>query len=98
MRPAKKRHVQQCFPRYDKNGQRRGGKRPGAGRKPKGKRAGSPHKKRPLLKARFPVLVTLRVHSDVANLRKRLMYRALRAATIAIAMRELNDREGGAFR
>ncbi|NVB85184.1 MAG: hypothetical protein HOV81_42855 [Kofleriaceae bacterium] len=77
---------------------RHGGKRPGAGRKPKGRRAGSPHKTRPILKARFPVLVTLRVHRDVSSLRKRLMYRALREATIAVAMRELHDHENGAFR
>jgi REP element-mobilizing transposase RayT len=75
-----------------------GGKRPGAGRKPKGSRAGSPHKKRPTLKAPFPVHVTLRVHRGVGSLRKRPMYRALRAATIAVALRELHDREGGAFR
>jgi REP element-mobilizing transposase RayT len=75
-----------------------GGKRPGAGRKPKGKRAGSPHKKRPTLKRRFPVHVVLRVDRAVGSLRKRLMYRALREATIAVAMRELHDREGGAFR
>lgn len=75
-----------------------GGKRRGAGRKPKGHRAGSPHKKRPTLKKRFPIHVTLRVARAVGSLRKRLMYRALRAATIAVAMRELHDREGGAFR
>jgi REP element-mobilizing transposase RayT len=75
-----------------------GGKRRGAGRKPKGLRAGSPHKKRPILKARFPVHVTLRVHRAVGSLRKRLMYRALREATIAVALRELHDKEGGAFR
>jgi REP element-mobilizing transposase RayT len=77
---------------------RHGGKRPGAGRKPKNGRAGAAHKTRPILKARFPVLVTLRVHKDVRTLRKRLMYRALREATIALAKRELHDREGDAFR
>jgi hypothetical protein len=39
---------------------KRGGKRRGAGRKPKGRRAGSPHKARPELKARHPVHVVLR--------------------------------------
>ena len=46
---------------------RRRGKKPG--RKPKGPRAGSPHKKRPLLRARHPVHVVLRVVSAVGNLR-----------------------------
>lgn len=75
-----------------------GGKRRGAGRKPKGLRAGSPHKTRPVLKARFPVHVTLRVHREVGSLRKRATYKALRRATIAVALRELHDREQGAFR
>ena len=75
-----------------------GGKRPGAGRKPKGARAGSPHKARPVLKGRFPVHVVLRVDRAVGSLRKRLMYRALREATIAVAMRELHDKRDGAFR
>src|ERR1044071_9241390 len=50
---------------------RRGGKRRGAGRPPKGKRAGSPHKERPFLHARYPVHVTLRVVGAVGNLRRR---------------------------
>jgi REP element-mobilizing transposase RayT len=75
-----------------------GGARPGAGRKRTGRRVGSPHKTRPTLKPRFPVHVTLRVHREVGSLRKRLMYKALREATIAVAMRELHDRESGAFR
>lgn len=65
----------------------RGGKRRGAGRPPKGKRAGSPHKKRPLLKASTPVHVTLRVVSAIGSLRKRLMYQALRWATLALCMK-----------
>ncbi len=54
--------------------------------------------KRPELKARFPVHVVLRVVEDMRNLRTRLMYRALRAATIAVALRELREKEGGYFR
>ena len=53
---------------------KRGGKRRGAGRPPKGTRAGSPHKERPFLHARYPVHVTLRVVGAVgtcaAGLRK----------------------------
>jgi REP element-mobilizing transposase RayT len=75
-----------------------GGKRRGAGRKPTGKRAGSPHKKRPVLKARFPVHVVLRVTPEIGSLRRREMYRAIREATIAVALRELNIAERGAFR
>src|SRR3954454_16136880 len=46
----------------------RGGWRPGAGR-PKKKTAGVSHLKRPSLPARFPIHVTLKVRSDVPNLR-----------------------------
>jgi REP element-mobilizing transposase RayT len=44
------------------------------------------------------VHVTLRVHGDLGNLRKRHMYKALREATITVALRELNSKETGAFR
>ena len=89
---VRKRHVQQELFRH-------GGKRKGAGRKPKGSRAGAAHKRRPELKPRFPAHVVLRVTPAVGSLRKRFMYQALRAATIAVALRELayNDVKG-AFR
>src|SRR5262245_16115612 len=48
---------------------RLGGKRPGAGRKPKGARAGVSHAARPELKARYPVLVTMRVLEGLPSLR-----------------------------
>src|SRR5262245_9213348 len=66
----------------------RGGKRRGAGRKPKGHRAGSPHKARPELDARHPVHVVLRVVAAVGSLRRRCAYRAIREATITTARRE----------
>jgi REP-associated tyrosine transposase len=66
----------------------RGGKRKGAGRPPKGKRAGSPHKERPFLHARYPVHVTLRVIAEVGNLRRRCAYQAIREATLTTARRE----------
>ncbi len=66
----------------------RGGKRRGAGRKPKGPRAGERHEKRPELKARNPLHVTLRVVSAVGSLRRRVAYRAFRAATLTVAGRE----------
>ena len=63
------------------------------------KRAGSPHKKRPEHKKRFPLHIVLRVAPAVGSLRKRFMYRALREATIAVALRELAyDDVKGAFR
>jgi REP element-mobilizing transposase RayT len=68
------------------------------GRPPKGARAGSPHKKRPALNGRDPIHVVLRVHGALGNLRKRHMYKALREATIAVAKRELNYADDGAFR
>jgi REP element-mobilizing transposase RayT len=65
-----------------------GGKREGAGRKPKGFRAGAPHKKRPTLKSRHPVHVVLRVVREIGSLRRRAMYKALRAASLTAALRE----------
>jgi REP element-mobilizing transposase RayT len=67
---------------------KRGGKRRGAGRPPKGKRAGSPHKERPYLHARYPVHVTLRAVDAVGNLRRRCVYQAIREATLTTALRE----------
>ena len=66
----------------------RGGKRRGAGRPPKGKRAGSPHKARAFLHARYPVHVVLRVVRAVGNLRRRCVYQAIREATLTTARRE----------
>ena len=80
-RRARKRHVQQeLFTN--------GGKRKGAGRKPKGKRAGAPHKTRPEIKPYQALHVVLRVVTAVGSLRRRPMYRALREATIVAAVRE----------
>jgi REP element-mobilizing transposase RayT len=67
---------------------KRGGKRRGAGRPPKGVRAGSPHKARPYLHARCPVHVVLRVIAAVGNLRRRSVYHAVREATFTAARRE----------
>jgi len=98
MARARKRHVQQEL--FDSRGKPkgRGGKRRGAGRKPKGQRAGAPHKERPELTGRDPIHVVLRVTGEIGSLRKHHMYKALREATIAVAMRELHDSREGAFR
>ena len=58
----------------------RGGKRRGAGRKPKGERAGVPHAKRPALKARFPVSLTMRLRSGLPSLRDRATHEVLKVA------------------
>lgn len=80
-RRPRKRHVQQeLF--------RRGGKRKGAGRKPKGARAGARHQERPEIKARYPLHVVLRVVPEVGSMRRRPMYKAMREATITAALRE----------
>jgi len=86
MRPAKgkrsrKRHVQQQLFRS-------GGKRRGAGRKPKAARAGERHAARPVFKACHPLHVVMRVAPEVGSLRRRAMYKAIREATITAALRE----------
>src|SRR5258708_464222 len=65
-----------------------GGKRRGAGRPPKGKWAGEPHKERPYLHARDPVHVVLRTVGAVGTLRRRCVYQAIREATLTTARRE----------
>src|ERR1044071_1802788 len=76
-----RRHVQQDL-------SRRGGKRKGAGRKPKGRRAGSRHEKRPLIKPQFALHIVMRVVSAVGSMRRRSLYKAVREATITAALRE----------
>jgi REP element-mobilizing transposase RayT len=80
-RSSRKRHVQQDL-------FRRGGKRRGAGRKPKGPRAGERHETRPDFKPYHALHVVMRVAPEVGSLRKRKMYKALREATITAALRE----------
>jgi putative transposase len=65
-----------------------GGKRPGAGRKPKGTRPGGGHRARPEHDPRHPVHVTIRVVGSAAGLRRKDMHLALREATIVTAKRE----------
>jgi putative transposase len=57
-----------------------GGRRRGAGRKPLRERAGVVHRRRPVLKARFPVHVTWRMQTGVWNLRTRRCFSALARA------------------
>ena len=89
MARSRKRHVQQSLAYRDKNGQRRGGKRPNAGRPKRGKYASERHKRRSALKASQPVHVTLRVSAEVGRLRRRKMYAAFRDAMITTFVREI---------
>jgi REP element-mobilizing transposase RayT len=57
-----------------------GGARDGAGRKPRRARAGVVHRRRPVLKSRFPVHVTWRMKRGVWNLRSRRCFTALARA------------------
>src|SRR5438105_8297162 len=57
-----------------------GGRRKGAGRKPKGPRERVSHKPRPRFDRPVPAHVTLRVREHVWNLRSRRAYRRIRAA------------------
>lgn len=59
---------------------RRGGARRGAGRKPNGKEPGVSHLRRPSLSRHSPVHVTVRVRSDVSNLRVKRLGRAIFAS------------------
>src|SRR5215475_13035414 len=88
-KPAAHRGRQRCSePEQLVLWEKRGGKRRGAGRPPKGPRAGSPHKERPYLHTRYPVHVTLRVVGAIGNLRRRRVYHAIREATLTTALRE----------
>src|SRR5919112_1910511 len=97
----RKRHVQlelPAPPKLDKNGQHRGGPREGAGRPRKhtyrrAKRALVRHAFDP----RHPSHVVLRVDPAIRSLRKRKMYRALRAASLT-ALRREEVEDVGAFR
>jgi REP element-mobilizing transposase RayT len=51
-----------------------GGKRPGAGRKPAGDRAGVPHTTRPAHQKRHPVHVTLRAARGLPSLRRQAVF------------------------
>jgi len=72
-----------------------GGRRPGAGRKPKGPRLlgdlpAAPHVKRPAIERRHPVHVTLRMMPHVWNLRSGRSFRVVSRALLAV--RELGMR------
>jgi REP element-mobilizing transposase RayT len=80
MAAARKTHVQQeLF--------RRGGKRRGAGRKPTGARPGAKHETRPELDGTEVLHVVLRAVPEVGSLRRPLLYKAIRNASLTAAKR-----------
>src|SRR5438445_13548017 len=85
MARPRKRHVQQEVRYRDKNGQRRGGKRPGAGRPKSRERASEPHKRRRTVKASEPIHVTIRAVEAVGELRHFEAYHAVRKAMVVTA-------------
>jgi len=72
--------------KLDKNGQRRGGAREGAGRPRKKGRASEHHKVRPDLDANKPLHVTTRVVPRAYGLRRRDTYAVIRDASFIAAM------------
>ncbi len=82
MAKPRKKHLQQAlaFKTW-------GGKRKGAGRRPKGSRPGEKHERRPEHEARHPVHVTLRVEAAIGTLRRRDAYHAVRKAMYATLVR-----------
>lgn len=62
--------------------EKRGGKRKGSGRKPKGARASERHKARAEHKRANPVHVTIRIDRSVGRMRKPKVWRAVRVALV----------------
>lgn len=65
----------------DKNGQRRGGKRAGAGRPKSGARASERHKKRPKFAAYEPIHIVMRARPEIGSLRTHEVFRAIKEAS-----------------
>ena len=81
---VRKRHQQQTL----RFGDKRGGKRPGAGRPPKGPRSSERHAKREAFRRYQPVHVVARVANDVGELRTSQAYRAVRKALVTTFIRD----------
>ncbi|HEX6813148.1 MAG TPA: hypothetical protein VF384_16110 [Planctomycetota bacterium] len=75
-----------------------GGRRAGAGRKPKGEKAGVSHAPRAQHAARFPAHVTLKLRRGLPRLRSKREYAALRAAFTAGCTGGASAASGGGFR
>lgn len=86
-----------CYARsLDKNGQlrgaRKGEKRRGVGRPPRGPRSSEPHKRRERFRRCTPVHVIIRVHESIASLRRADAMAAIRRALVTTAKRRLRFR------
>lgn len=83
MARARKVHVQlSLLSKLDKNGQRRGGKRKGAGRPRKGVRSSERHKRREAFRPNYPVHVVIRAIAEIKSLRGFETYQAVRNALV----------------
>ncbi|CAN5782194.1 hypothetical protein BH11MYX2_BH11MYX2_13260 [soil metagenome] len=82
MARARKIHVQQELLNLagTKFRDPRGGKRTGAGRKPRGERAGTPHRRRVAFRASQPLHISLKLLDVVGSLREMDIYAALQKA------------------
>ena len=81
--PRKRRRGAEVWEQQElpvKHVRRRGGKRDGAGRKPKGPKAGVPHRPRPIIRKKTPVHVTVRLVPEVGSLRRRKLIASMREA------------------
>ena len=65
-----------------------GGRRPGAGRKPNGERAGVSHRERDALASRFPVHVTLKMRAGLPSLRHGRAHSAVLESFAGVRERE----------
>ena len=68
----------------ENRGSRRGGKRPGAGRKKTGVRRGGAHRRRPELSPNHPVHVTMKIDRRRPELRNHRIYRVVRRVLFAM--------------
>ncbi|MBK9071543.1 MAG: transposase [Myxococcales bacterium] len=84
--------------RKAKDGSRRGGKRPGAGRKPNGEVAMVSHLRRPKHKAAHPLHISLKVLPGVPNLRQPRLVRVITHAMRQVHSVQQGDASRGAFR
>jgi len=70
--------MRQCSRQLELRPRTWGGKRPGAGRKPSGRRVGVPHRRRVAHHARHPLHVTMRARRGLGSLRNDAVFLALR--------------------
>lgn len=87
-RPAQRKHRPPQLGLALRERPRWGGKREGAGRKPKGAKAMMPHEPRPKVLARHPLHVTLKLRPEMRSLRNKEMMKIIRRAFCASCSRQ----------